>query len=84
MEKFEKGTSHGLNIFIKIKPQLSWQNTRQKLAHMTLSVHLHRHDMLHGPLTVLLHCPITSMTRTVSYSCSNQACDSQSRSRILL
>ena len=32
-------------------------------AHMTRSVHLHRHDVL----TVLLHCPITSRTCTPSY-----------------
>ena len=33
----------------------------------THSVHLHRHDVLTVPLTFLLHCPITSMTRTLSY-----------------
>ena len=35
---------------------------------MTRSVHLHRHDVFHVPLTALLHCPITSVTRTMSYS----------------
>ena len=37
------------------------------------SVHLHKHDVLTVPLTVLLHCPIISMTCTLSYQCSNRA-----------
>ena len=57
---------------------------RQQCAHMTRSVHLHRHDELTVPLTVLLQCPITSMMRIVSYYCSNRASVNQSRSRILL
>ena len=28
---------------------------------------LHRYDLLTVPLTVLLHCPITSITHTLSY-----------------
>ena len=32
----------------------------QQRVHMTPTVHLYRHD-------VLLHCPITSMTRSLSY-----------------
>ena len=35
-------------------------------------------------VTVLLHCPITSMTRRLSYWCSNRARDNQSRSKNLL
>ena len=50
---------------------------RKQHTHMTHSVHLHRHDMLTGPLTVLLHCPITSMTLTLSNLCQNQAGDNQ-------
>ena len=34
---------------------------------MTRSVHLHRHDVWNVPLTVLLYCSITSMTRKLSY-----------------
>ena len=60
---------------------------------MTRSVHLHRHDGLTVPLTVLLHYPITSMTRKLqawrvnwklSYKCSNRAGNEQSHSRINL
>ena len=32
------------------------------------AVHLHWHDVLNVPLTFLLHCPISSMTRTLSFS----------------
>ena len=60
---------------------------------MTRSVHLHRHDGLTVPLTVLLHYPITSMTRKLqawrvncklSYKCSNRAGNEQSHARINL
>ena len=47
---------------------------------MKHSVHLYRHDML----TVLLLCPFTSMTHTLSYSYSNWAGDNQSCLRIFL
>ena len=40
------------------------QNMGQQHANMTYSVHWHTHDMLTVPLTVVLHGPITSMTRT--------------------
>ena len=63
---------------------LTLPNVRQQCAHMTYSVHLHRQDVLTVPLTVLLHCPITSMTCTLSYHYSNWAGDDQSHSRILL
>ena len=57
---------------------------RDNSAHMTRSVHLHRHDVSTFPLTVLLRYPITSMTRTLSHQWSNRAGDKQSRSKILL
>ena len=42
-----------------MKQKSTRQNVRQQHARMTLSVHLHRHDVLHLSLTVLLRCPIT-------------------------
>ena len=51
---------------------------------MTHSVQLHGHDVLTVPLTVLLYCPITGTTRTLSYWCSNRAGSDQTRSRTLL
>ena len=48
------------------KNQLTRRNARQQRAQMTRSVHLHRHDVLTVPLTVLLYCPITYMTRKLS------------------
>ena len=63
----------------KKKKQLTWRNARQQCTLMTRTVHLHRRDVS----TVLLHCPVTSMTHTQSYECSNRAGDNQSRSRIL-
>ena len=36
------------------------KNKGQQRVHMSPTVHLYRHD-------VLLHCPITSMTRSLSY-----------------
>ena len=67
----------------KNKQQLTQQNVRQQCVHMMRSVHLHRHDMLTVPLTVLLNYQITRMTCTLPYQCSNQAGDNQSHSRIL-
>ena len=66
-DKFEKETSHQLYIFIERKQHLAWWNVRQQHAYMTSSVHLHKRDLLIIPLTVLLHCPITSMMHTLSY-----------------
>ena len=60
--------SYQVFIFIKKQQQLSWQNVGQRHVHMTSSVHFHRHDMIIVPLTVLLHCPITSMICTLYYS----------------
>ena len=37
------------------KQQLTWQNAKQQHAYLMHSVHLHRHDVLTVPLTVLLH-----------------------------
>ena len=59
MKKFEKETRHRLYVFKKIKQKSTRKNARQQHARMTLSVHLHRHDVLHLSLTVLLRCPIT-------------------------
>ena len=83
MTKFEKEIRHRLYIFIKKNQLLTRQNARQQHTLMMHSVHLHRYDVLTVPLTVQLHCPITSMMRTLSYKCSNRAGDNQSRSRIL-
>ena len=69
MKKFGKETRHQLFVFIKEKKnqQLTRRNARQQRARMTRSVHLHRHNELHVPLTVLLHFPITRVTRTLSF-----------------
>ena len=48
MTKFEKETRHKLYVFIK-----NQQSTQQHHALMTRSVHLHGHDVLPVPLTVL-------------------------------
>ena len=65
MTKFEKETRHWLYVFIK-KKLLTQQIARQQAMHMMGSVHLHRYDVLTVPVTVLLHCPITSMMHTPS------------------
>ena len=62
MTKFEKETRHRLYVFTKTKNNSSPGEMRDNSAHMTCSVHSHRHDTLTIPLTVLLHCSITSMT----------------------
>ena len=82
MTKFGKETRHQY-VFIK-KQHLVNSAKCQTKAHITRSLHFHRHDVLIVPLTVLLQCPITSMTRTLSYKCSNRAGDNQSRSKFLL
>ena len=46
------------------KQQLIRRNAQHQRAHMTHSVHLHRHDVS----SVLLHLPITNMTRTCKLS----------------
>ena len=66
MTKFEKKTRHKLYVFIK-NQQSTQQNTIQHHALMMCFVHLHGHDVLTVPLTVLLHCPIESMKRMLSY-----------------
>ena len=53
MTKFEKETRHRLYVFIKKKKLLTRRNAEQQRAHMTRSVHLHMHDVLTVPLTVL-------------------------------
>ena len=84
MTKFEKETRHRLYVFIKKKQQLTRRNARQQRTHMTRFVQLHGHDVLTVPLTVLLYCPITGTTRTLSHWCSNRAGTNQTRSRTLL
>ena len=66
MTKFEKETRYKLYVFIK-NQQSTQRNTIQHHTLMTRSVHLHGHDVLPVPLTVLLHCPIKSMKRMLSY-----------------
>ena len=66
MTKFEKETRHWLYVFIKKKKLLTQRIARQQTMHMMGSVHLHRYDVLTVPVTVLLHCPITSMMHTPS------------------
>ena len=70
--KFEKETRDRLWLYVFIKKEkkkkkqpLTRQNARQQ--HTTRSVHLPWHDVLTVSLTILLHCPITHMTRTPSY-----------------
>ena len=75
MTKFEREIIHRLYVFIKKLNKL-----RKNKVDTTSIVHLHRHDMS----TVCIHCPITSITCTLSYWCSNRAEDNQSLSRILL
>ena len=72
VKKFEKETTDRLWLYVfikkrkrKKKQQLTRQNAGQQ--YMTRSVQLPWHDVLTVPLTVLLHCPITHMTRTPSY-----------------
>ena len=48
------------------KQQFTRRNARQQRAHTTRSVPSYGHDVVTVPLTVLLHCPITSMTRILS------------------
>ena len=57
---------------------LNWE--LKSLTKCMTTVLTHRYDIS----TVLLHCPITSMTLNLSYKHSNWACDNQSCSRILL
>ena len=66
MTQFEKEIRHRFYVFLKKKRQLTQRNARQQRARMTYSVHLHRHDVLTVPLTVLSNCPITSVTQTLS------------------
>ena len=84
MTKFEKRKLISVIRFHKNWQQLTRRNARQHRTHMTCSVHFHRHDVLTVPLTVLLHCLITSMTRILSYKYSNRAGDNQSHSRIFV
>ena len=37
----------------KVAQQLTWRNAKHQRAHMTRSVHLHKHNVLPVPLNVL-------------------------------
>ena len=66
MTKFEKETRHRFLICMK-KQNKSTVNSKKcetKASDLTRSVHLHRHDVLTVPLTVLLHYPIRRMMHT--------------------
>ena len=56
MTKFEKETIHQLYVFTKTKNNSSPGEMRDNSAHMTRSVHSHRHDALtvpfNGPITL--------------------------------
>ena len=43
------------------KSTVNSKKCETKASDLTRSVHLHRHDVLTVPLTVLLHCPIRRM-----------------------
>ena len=64
MTEFEKETIHELHVFIRKNSLAKCETTARA---MTRPVHLQKHDVLIVPLTVLLHCLITSITRTLSY-----------------
>ena len=67
MTKFEKETGHRLYVFKKTKYNSELIEVRDTARALTRSVHSHKHDLLAVPLTVLLHHPITSMTRILPY-----------------
>ena len=64
MAKFEKETRNRLYVFIK-KKLLTRRNAEQQHAHMTRSVHLHMHDVLTVPLTVLYTVQVQAWRITV-------------------
>ena len=68
---------HNLRKKLDIGYKFSYKKEKQHLCPL-------RHEMLTVSLTVLLHCPITSMMCTLSFWCSTWAGDNQSHSRILL
>ena len=69
MTKFEKETRYRLYVFVKKKTKTKKKKTADSAICATVHyVHLHRHDVS----TVLLHCPITSITRKLSYWCLNR------------
>ena len=59
MTKFEEKTRHQFHK--------TTVNSAKCETIVRTHVHLHRHDVLIVPLTVLLHGPITSMMSTLSY-----------------
>ena len=81
MANFEKETRHQFFVFFINKQQLTQQNVSQQCTHDAFC-QLTQAWCVNCPLTVLLHCPITSMMCTLPVSA--RACVSQSCSRILL
>ena len=61
-DKFEKENRPCLIFFIKKNLQLTLWNAWQQCMLMMHTVHLDKHDIS----TVILHCPITSMTCSLS------------------
>ena len=66
-KNFRKKLDIGYTFSQNKKKKLTRRDARQQRVHMTRSVHLYKHDVLHVPLTGLSHCPIASKTRTLFY-----------------
>ena len=64
MTKFQKKKHQTTTRKKKEKSIVNWTECETTVR----AVHLHWHDVLNVPLTFLLHCPISSMTRTLSFS----------------
>ena len=58
--------------------------TTKRESNLLITSTRHRVYVFMKILILIGDCPITSMTRTLLYKCSNWAGDNQSRSRILL
>ena len=80
--KFEKETRHRLHVLIKNKITVSSAKCETTSRARDAFCHLHRHDVLIVPLTGILQCLITSMTRTFLLVLISLG-DNPSRSRIL-
>ena len=63
--KFEKETRNGVYVFRKKQQQ---QLTGEMRDNSARTLRLHKYDISIVPLTALLHCPITSRTRSLSYN----------------
>ena len=67
MKILRKKLDYGCTFWQKKKKQLTRQNARQQRPHTTGSVPSHGHHVFTVPLNCPIHCPVTSMTRTLSY-----------------